>query len=99
MTCVEYDWQSPQAGRLGFSASERVLANDLQTRQLFAVRERSFVLLEQKCEIMTEKRQSGLADVLFGQSRGGVLALLFGNSENHFYARELISGLDRKSDL
>jgi predicted nucleotidyltransferase len=38
---------------------------------------------------MSEKRQSGLADVLFGQSRGGVLALLFGNSEKSFYTREI----------
>jgi predicted transcriptional regulator len=38
---------------------------------------------------MREKRQSGLADVLFGQSRGGVLALLFGNSEKSFYTREI----------
>ncbi len=40
---------------------------------------------------MSEKRQSGLADVLFGQSRGGVLALLFGNSEKSFYTRQIAS--------
>jgi predicted nucleotidyltransferase len=38
---------------------------------------------------MAEKRQPGLADVLFGQSRGAVLALLFGNPDRLFYTRQI----------
>ena len=38
---------------------------------------------------MVEKRQSGLADVLFGQNRGAVLALLFGNPDKPFYTRQI----------
>jgi len=38
---------------------------------------------------MLEKRKPGLADVLFGQSRGDVLAILFGNPDKTFYLRQI----------
>jgi predicted nucleotidyltransferase len=38
---------------------------------------------------MSAKRQPGLADVLFGQNRGAVLALLFGNPDKLFYTRQI----------
>src|ERR1700692_1831295 len=38
---------------------------------------------------MSEKNNAVLAAVLFGQNRGEVLALLFGNSDKSYYTRQI----------
>lgn len=40
---------------------------------------------------MAKRSQHGLSDVLFGNSRGQILALLFGNPGQQFYTRQIAS--------
>ncbi|HWX56554.1 MAG TPA: nucleotidyltransferase, partial [Verrucomicrobiae bacterium] len=35
-----------------------------------------------------------LADILFGQIRGGVLALLYGQADKSFYVRQIARGVN-----